>query len=163
MDFSRRQMITALAGICASPVSIAREARDLPLARDLRGDGEEPRRKGVPILVLFNLPGCPYCNVVRGSHLLPMLADPVASKRAIIRQANVGGAQALIDFAGTSTTHGAFARAHGVRLTPVVAFFDGRGREAAESLTGMLLPDFYAFYLESALEAATRFVSATSS
>ena len=63
---------------------------------------------------------------------------------------------------GKVTTHGAFATAHGVRLAPVVAFFDGRGRTAAESLTGMLLPDFYAAYLENALDSATRFVRATS-
>ena len=134
----------------------------MPLARDLRADGEAARRKGIPILVLFNLPGCPYCNVVRRSHLLPMLADPVASKRAILRQVNVGGAQALVDFAGANTAHGEFAQTNGIRLAPVVAFFDGRGRKAADSLTGMLLPDFYAYYLESALEAAIRFSNATS-
>jgi thioredoxin-related protein len=141
---------------------MARDVPNLPMAIDLRADGEEARRKGIPVLVLFSLHGCPYCEVVRESHLLPMLADPVASKRAIIRQVDVSDTRALVDFEGRATTHGAFSTAHGVRLAPVVAFFDGRGRTAAESLTGMLLPDFYSAYLETALERATTFVRATS-
>ena len=46
------------------------------------------------------------------------------------------------------------ARAHDVRSAPVVAFWDGEGRPVADPLRGMLLPDFYSAYLESALETA---------
>ena len=41
-----------------------------------------------------------------------------------------------------------------MRSAPVVAFWDGEGRPVADPLKGMLLPDFYAAYLESALESA---------
>ncbi len=41
-----------------------------------------------------------------------------------------------------------------MRAVPVVAFWDGEGKPIAESLSGMLLPDFYSAYLDAALEAA---------
>jgi hypothetical protein len=64
-------------------------------------------------------------------------------------------------FRGETTTHAAIARSHGVRAAPVVAFWDGEGAKAADSLSGMLLPDFYAAYLEDSLDRARKRLSGT--
>ena len=105
-------------------------------------------------MILFSLPGCPYCEIVRRSHLAPMLRDPREAPRAIIRQVDIDSDLSVVGFGGAPMTHEAIARAHGVRSVPVVAFWDGEGRPLADPLKGMLLADFYAAYLDSALESA---------
>ncbi|MBE0618888.1 MAG: thioredoxin, partial [Proteobacteria bacterium] len=74
--------------------------------------------------------------------------------QAIIRQVDVGSDLRITGFKGERTTHEAIARSHDVRSAPVVAFWDGEGRPVADSLRGMLLPDFYSAYLDAALETA---------
>jgi len=150
----RRELILALAVLAAAPSLRAAEAPDLPLARDFHGDARLARERRVPFLILFSLPRCPYCSEVRRAHLLPMLRDPAQASRALIRQVNLGSDDRIVDFDGKAITHDALARRYGVRAAPEVAFWDAQGREAAEPLKGMLLPDFYASYLESALETA---------
>ncbi len=151
---NRREAIVALSALAVSPTVRAAEAPDLPLARDFRSDASLARERRVPFLILFSLPRCPYCSEVRRSHLLPMLRDPAQASRTIIRQVNLGSDDRIVGFDGIPTTHDAIARFHGVRAAPEVAFWDSRGRPVAEPLKGMLLPDFYAAYLESALATA---------
>jgi thioredoxin-related protein len=150
----RRHFLLLAPALALAPALRAAPQPTLPLAMDLRADGRLSRSSMAPIVILFSLPGCPYCEIVRRSHLGPMLADPKAAGRAIIRQIDVDSDQALIGFRGERTTHAAVARAHEVRVAPVVAFWDGDGRTLADPLRGMLLPDFYAAYLDDAIERA---------
>jgi thioredoxin-related protein len=150
----RRLFLLAAPALAAALVARAAPSAALPLATDLQADGRESRRRLAPIVVLFSLTGCPYCEIVRRSHLAPMLRDPRESARAIIRQIDIDIEHPVVGFGGARTTHAAIARAHEVRSVPVVAFWDGEGRPVADSLRGMLLPDFYSAYLESALEGA---------
>ncbi len=140
-----------LAWACASPAAPS-AAGDLTLASDLGQDAAQARARGVPVLVLFSLPGCDYCEQVRRDFLLPMQRDRDAGGTAILRQVDLGSAQPIRDFAGNATTHDAFARSHRITLAPTVKIFDGEGREAAEPLVGMLTRDLYGAYLEHALE-----------
>ena len=162
MNGGRRRLLIATLAIIGARAACAKEAPDLPLAVDLRADAAEAKRRKVPILLLYSLAGCPYCDQVRRSFLLPMMANVATSKRALFRQVNLSDAKPLLDFAGKATSHAAFSHEAGVTLAPVVAFFDRQGHQAAEPLKGMLLPDFYGYYLDTALETATRRVSATS-
>ncbi|MBL0140881.1 MAG: thioredoxin fold domain-containing protein [Betaproteobacteria bacterium] len=141
---------------------LAAPSTALPLATDLRADARLSRARKEPIVILFSLPGCPYCEIVRRSHLAPMHRDPRESGRAIIRQIDIDSDVALVGFAGERTTHARVARAHDVRAAPVVAFLDGEGRAAADPLSGMLLPDFYSAYLDAALESARARLAARS-
>lgn len=150
----RRRFLLALPAMGVA--ALARASRDspIPLATDFQADGRLSRERREPIVVLFSLPGCPYCEIVRRSHLAPMLRDPRSAGRAIIRQVDVGVEEPVAGFGGERTTHAAIARAHGVRFAPVVAFWDGEGRVLADPLKGMLLPDFYGAYLEGAIASA---------
>lgn len=150
----KRRRFLVLAPGLAVALAAAAPQTPLPLATDLQADGRVSRSRRVPIVILFSLPGCPYCEVVRRSHLAPMLRDPRESARAIIRQVDIDSDQSVVGFGGAPTTHAAIARAHGVRSAPVVAFWDGEGRPLADALSGLLLPDFYSAYLDSALESA---------
>lgn len=150
---ARRRFLLACASAFAGAAFAAPRAA-LALATDLQADGRLSRARREPIVILFSLPGCPYCEIVRRSHLNPMLRDPAQAGRAIIRQIDVGSDLRITGFKGERTTHEAIARAHDVRSAPVVAFWDGEGRPVADPLKGMLLPDFYSAYLDAALETA---------
>jgi hypothetical protein len=150
----RRRFLLAAPALGTALAADAAPDSRVPLATNLQADGRDCRARRVPIVVFFSLPGCPYCEIVRRSHLLPMLRDPKQAGRAIIRQVDIGSDEAVVGFGGASTTHAAIARVHGVRSVPVVAFWDWGGRPVADPLKGMLLPDFYSAYLDSALETA---------
>ena len=150
----RRRFLVATAALGLAWRARASAGSTIPLAADLRADGRLSRERREPIVILFSLPGCPYCEIVRRSHLAPMLRGPASAGRMIVRQVDVGIEEPVTGFGGERTTHAAVARAHGVRFAPVVAFWDGEGRALAEPLKGMLLPDFYGAYLEDAIASA---------
>ena len=129
------------------------KSKALALAADLAADSRSATSQGIPLLVLFSLPGCPYCEDVRRSFLLPMLAEP--TPRALIRQIDIESKQAVIDFKGRTTSHASFATEAKASFTPVVAFYGPGGEELADRLIGAMLPDFYGIYLDQAISGAS--------
>jgi thioredoxin-related protein len=125
----------------------------LTKATDLQADAAAARKAGVPILVLYSLPGCPYCEAIRRSHLTSLAVE--VPPKAIIRQIDLQSVAALRGFDGKSTTHADFVRARGIKFAPVVSFFGSDGQPISESLVGTMLPDFYGAYLADALSNAT--------
>jgi thioredoxin-related protein len=127
-------------------------AAEIAGAADLSADLALARSRGVPLLVLFSLADCGYCERVRREFLLPLQASPEWRDRVIMRQVDLNSAAALADFAGRRTTHGKFADGQQIRLAPTVKVFDPAGREATEPLVGLLTPELYGLYLERALD-----------
>ena len=124
----------------------------LPLAADLAGDGRMAGEQNIPVLVLFSLPGCPYCEAVRRSFLRPLLIE--AAPRALVRQVDIDSSLVLTDFQGQNLSHQDFAAREGIALTPVVGFYGPAGEQVATRLVGAMLPDFYGSYLDEALSKA---------
>lgn len=127
-------------------------------ASNFKLDGRDAAQKKVPVLVLFSTPECPYCERVKRDYLMPMHQDPAYGKKVIIREVTVGTNAPLTDFNGTSTTEGAFATAHKVVMVPTIQVLDTRGKATGEAIVGLLIPDFYFGYLESAIEEGVRIV-----
>lgn len=141
-----------------SGVSQAAETT-LTKAQDLASDAREAQQLGVPILVLYSLPGCPYCEAIRRLHLAPMNAAAKtahAPRRAIIRQIDLKSSLGLIDFGGRHSSHASFAQAQNIKFAPVVAFYGKDAKPLIDPLVGTMLPDFYGQYLDDALATATR-------
>ena len=145
-DFFRFVLV---AGLSVTAIAGAQEAPNLPFAIDLRSDAAEAARRGVPVLLMVSLPGCPYCTAVRRSYLLPMEREPV--KRAVVRQIDLNDMRMVRDFDGVLRSQDAIARARGVRAAPVVFILGPEGKSLVGPLEGMLLPDFYGAYLDEAV------------
>jgi hypothetical protein len=124
------------------------------LVANFAADAKIARAKSLPIVVLFSLPGCPHCEVIRRSHLRPLGNE--VPLRATVRQVDVDSDRQMVDFQGTITTHRAFASGQRIKLTPVVTFSGPDGEALAEPLVGALLADFYGAYLENALAMAAQ-------
>jgi len=85
-----------------------------------------------------------------------MAGDPAWRDRAIFRQVEIDRATPLVDFAGASTTHRAFAARYRAALAPTVVVVDARGEPTGDPLVGLLTVDFYGAYLEDAVNAGLR-------
>lgn len=158
-SFFRRCMgPIAVAGILLTGTTESIAQTTLMSARDLAADAKSAANTGVPLIVLVSLPGCPHCEVVRRSHLLPLLRsgrDGPPTQKPLIRQININGRDILRDFSGQTTTHAEFASRYKISIAPVVMFFDAQGELVTEPLVGSKIPDFYGAYFDAALTEAT--------
>jgi thioredoxin-related protein len=125
-------------------------------AKSFQSDARTAAKRGVPILVLFTSPSCPYCERVKREYLVPMHKDPAYRPRVIIREVTIDAATPLTGFDGTPTTEGAFASAHKVFMVPTVMVFDPHGEATGEAIVGLLIPDFYFGYLEASIDEGVR-------
>jgi thioredoxin-related protein len=144
----RRRSLVALLGL----PGLAR-ARDsaLPVPRSLQQSARALAARGEPLVLLVSLPGCPFCELVRRSYLMPLLEEAGLQTMQI----DVTDERTeLLDFQGRATRQAAQARAWKATFTPTVLFFGADGEEVSERLVGIAVPDFYGGYLEQRLVTA---------
>jgi thioredoxin-related protein len=138
------------------PSGAASAADGLVHAQNFKTDSRLAAQHRVPILVVFTSPGCTYCDRVKGEYLVPMHKDPAYRKRVIIREVAIGADTPLTGFDGAATTEGAFSAAHKVFMVPTIMVFDTHGTPASEAIVGLLTPDYYFGYLETAIDEGIR-------
>ena len=140
----------AYKGVESSGKATLTQETALPRPASLPAEAQAAAKRGEPLIVLVSLAGCPYCERLRRAHLLPMLRESGSG----VVQIDLGSAQTLVDFDGTTRSHDAVARARHASFTPTVLLLGPRGDELAERLVGAGVPDFYGAYLEQRLAAA---------
>lgn len=149
----RREFSRALvAGALLPTVALAKDSA-LPVPESLPAVAEAARRLGEPLVLLVTLPGCPFCELVRRSYLLP------ARQNASLQswQLDVTNrTTALLGFDGKPTTAALQTAAWKVSFTPTVLFLGAQGQALAERLVGIAVPDFYGAYLEDRLAIARK-------
>lgn len=124
----------------------------LPQSRSLAQELALALKLRQPLVVMVSLHGCPFCDVVRNSHLAPMLRR----EGLPVTQVDMRSAAMTEDFAGRATSHDRLVRNWNVTVAPTVLFFGKGGEEIADRLEGGYLPDFYGSYLDDRLLAARR-------
>ncbi len=147
-----KQLVALVASILAWGFSLAVCAADVPMPDSLKAVAKDAAARKVPILLVFTSPHCRYCERVKNEYLAPMAADPAWKDKVIIRQIEAGSDWALVGFDGKKTTHGAYAASQMIRMVPTVKVLDANGKEVAEPIVGLLTPDYYYGYLQTAIE-----------
>jgi len=127
-------------------------APSLAPAQDLAADARDMRTGGIVMLVLFSQSGCRWCERARNEVLLPLQNDPASSRRVVLREVALDSDQPLADFAGRRTTHRRFAADEGVRFTPTLVVYGPGGKRLSDPIAGFRLADFYAEYVNRAIE-----------
>jgi thioredoxin-related protein len=122
----------------------------LPDATDLAADARLAAARGVPLVVLYSRDDCSWCEKVRREHLTPLSHNPATP--AVIRELHMDRATALVDFAGRRTTSADFSKQVQAQFAPTVMFHGPDGAALAEPIVGFRLADFYAAYLDRAIE-----------
>lgn len=126
----------------------------LPLATDLSKDAKLARDKRIPILILFSMAGCNYCDQVREEVLIPTTRNAEYDNKVIMVEVDYSNRSKMIDFNGKTTTQAAFASRNNVGLTPTVKFYDAQGREVADPIVGIASMDYYGGTLDQAIDAS---------
>ena len=148
---ARRRLLLGGALLLATGVSHGAEVA-LPPAYAFPQHLAAALARGLPLTVMVSLPGCPFCKVVRDSHLAPLLREQAVA----VVQIDIGSTLPLLGVHGQAGTHAEQVRQWGVKVAPTLLFFGRQGNEVAERLVGALLPDFYGAYLAQRLETARR-------
>lgn len=131
----------------------------LPAPVDLQQDAAQSRREGKPVVILFSLPGCAFCHVVRQNYLAPLLRNPLAKDRPIIREVEITSRQAFVGFKGEPTSHQHFAKSFHIRFAPTVVFLDPSGQLLTEPIIGGDAAGLYGGYLDNAFAEAAKKLS----
>ena len=121
---------------------------------DLRADGQLAANRGKPVVLLFSLPDCQYCLVVRRNYLAPLTRAPQEAERPVVREVELNGDLPLTGFLSERTTGSELARQYGVYAAPTVVMLDRAGKLLAAPLVGGDIAGMYGAYLDSALEEA---------
>ena len=71
ITFERRQWMSLLAVGLALPATVFAKDSTLPVPVSLPQAAQAAAAKGEPLVLLISLPGCPFCEQVRRSYLIP--------------------------------------------------------------------------------------------
>ncbi|HYD61615.1 MAG TPA: thioredoxin fold domain-containing protein [Noviherbaspirillum sp.] len=121
----------------------------------------QAQQEGKPVVILFSLPGCSFCRVVRQNYLAPLLRDLPVKERPIIREAEIDGTQTFVGFTGQIVSHRSLARTLNIRFAPTVVFLDSSGHSLTEPIIGGDVAGLYGGYLDKAFSEATKKLAAS--
>jgi len=109
-----------------------------------------------PILILFSMEGCAYCEFVEEEHLKPMLRNQDYLDKVIIRRVMTDDYDDVIDFDGTKISSLDFSARYGAYVTPTVVFLNHEGIELSSRLLGVRNTEYYGGDLDQGLEVSLR-------
>ena len=154
MNPSRLIRIVTILILMTGPV--AADTVTLQQAVDLRQLGERAEKRGIPILLMVSQYHCGFCERMKQEVLHPMLLSGDYSDQVLIRELLIDPGETLTNFAGRPEAAESFSSRYQVRVTPTLLFLDGKGNEMAERIRGINTVDYLLFYIEDAIETATR-------
>ena len=131
-------------------------SQTIELARTLQSDAARATREHRPVIVLFSLPGCHFCDEIRQNYLLPLLRDAAPGHAPIISEIVITGTRTIIDFNGATVSQRSLAKHFGVHVAPTVLMLDAAGVPLAPPLVGGDTAGFYDAYLQQALATASK-------
>jgi thioredoxin-related protein len=138
----------------------------LPIHRadliDLPAQARDAFAAGQPLVLMFSLRGCPWCDALRREHFAALLREQkrlgilafeidLTDSRAFSAQSSA--AVENVPASLRADTPRELGRLHKVRLAPTILFIGPQG-EVAERLVGYGSPDFFGAYLEQRIAQA---------
>ena len=144
-------VVAAILAWGAAPLVSAQPADRLPIAKSFEADSKLAAAKKIPILVLYTSPGCPFCERAKSDYLVPMLKDPAYKNKVIMREVDITSQSPLTLFNGSKSTGAEFAAQHKVAVVPTIKVINAQNSEVADPIIGLLIPDYYFGYIDSAI------------
>jgi thioredoxin-related protein len=151
-------LLTNVVGAQTPDATLAPGSREwekiLPVAQNLKVDGEAATASKKPILLFFNLTGCHYCRGALREVIVPMFRNADWRSALEFRQITVDDGKSLIDFDGKTIENIAFAQKRKGTFTPTVMVVDGNGQMLGEPIVGIANFDFYGAYVDGLVKKA---------
>lgn len=153
-------VVTAILAWGAAPLALAQSADSLPIAKSFEADSKLAAAKKIPILVLYTSPGCQFCQRAKSEYLVPMMKDPSYKNKVIIREVDITSQSPLTLFNGSKSTGAEFAAQHKVAVVPTIKVINAQDSDVAEPIVGLLIPDYYFGYIDSAISGGIQKIRA---
>ncbi|CUA94814.1 thioredoxin family protein [Thiomonas bhubaneswarensis] len=123
----------------------------LPPVRNLQQSALKAAVKDQPLIVMFSLPNCPFCEKLRRTQY-----QFLAKEGYVVRQIEITDRAEVIGFDGKPTSGVLLAKQYGIKLAPTVLFFGPGGKEIGERITGAPTADFYGAFIDRALKESAQ-------
>jgi thioredoxin-related protein len=123
-------------------------------AQNLHQEGRNAAEKRLPILIMFSMEHCPYCELIREDFLKPMLRSGDYTDKVIIREIHSDSYATVRDFNGANISVEELTHRYGASLSPTVVFLDHKGRELSKKMIGITTVYYYGGFLDDAIEAS---------
>lgn len=130
-------------------------AESIKPGRNFKADGVKAALRQRPVIVLFSLPGCHFCDEIRQNYLTPLVRDAAPGQAPIIREIVITGVRTLVDFGGAQVEEPSLAKHYGIRVAPTVVMLNSLGEVLVPPLVGGDTVGFYDAYLQRALADAS--------
>lgn len=154
-----RRALPALgvAAVLAVGLSSARagDGAGLPPLRDVARESAAAAARGQPLVVVFTMKDCGYCEAARRAYLQPLQQEGLTP----VREVDIFSEQPLLDDAGRRTTAREWAARMKAAPVPMVVVLGRDGCMAAPPLRGYNA-DFYGAYFDTLLAAGRKAVTA---
>lgn len=123
----------------------------LPPVQNLQQSVLKTAAKDQPLIVMFSLPNCPFCEKLRRTQY-----QFLAKEGYVVQQIEITSRASVTGFDGMPTTGVQLARQFGIQLAPTVLFFGPGGKEIGERITGAPTADFYGAFIDRALQESAQ-------
>ena len=135
----------------------------LPEAEDFAMLALQSNQQKLPILIMYAADTCEYCERLEDEILGPMYQNGEFNNRVIMRKVMIDGIENIRDFNGNFVDAEKFAYKRGVEVTPTLQFVDASGKQLAPEMIGYNTPEFYAKYIENAIDKSQQVIDRTHS
>jgi len=135
-------------------VSIAEEL-SLPIAKNFFIDSQKVWKQKTPILIMFSIPDCAYCEKIKEDVIGPMAKMKEYQDKVIIRNVNAQSFNDLTNFYNEEVTHNEFAFKYAVNFFPTVILVDNYGSSLGK-ITGVSSEEYYWTDLDDMIKKSTK-------
>ena len=123
----------------------------VPVIKDLRVEAQLAADNRLPILVLFSMTDCEFCEMIRSEYLQPMHNNPAYRNKVIVREIVAENFKYLRDINGELVSADTLALRYSADLSPTVVFMDAQGKMLVKSIVGIVSRDYYDKKLDDAI------------
>ncbi len=123
----------------------------LPPVQNLQQSVRQAASKDQPLIVMFSLPNCPFCEKLRRTQYQFLARDGY-----MVQQIEITDHNPVTGFDGKPTSGAELARQYGIKLAPTVLFFGPGGKEIGERIIGAPTADFYGAFIDRALKESAQ-------
>lgn len=149
-------LATVLSGLLLVSPLLKADTVEVPIVEDLYQLGQLSHERKLPILLMFSMEFCPYCDLLVDDFLRPMLISGDYEERVLIRMFKIDEHGKVRDFDGKRRDVYDIQSRYNVSVTPTMVFIDGNGKQLARRMVGVSTPDFFGGYIDDNIDTALK-------
>lgn len=131
----------------------------IKVTRDLQQDGHLSAQLQRPLVILFSIRNCEFCEFIREEFLQPMQENSIYNQKIIIREVRADSQLSVRDFNGEKVAVDRISNRYHAAVAPTLVFLDGQGKELADGIIGITSVELYDIKLGQAITAAIKKLS----